>query len=235
MKNRILFIIRILINFYNNYILLGLRERHNHHFESGISCFPYDFPGTKSFEKFSDGQKKKAQLEYNARPPAKRPNFKKLQVDSPFEPPFYQLAGIKIDQTESLDKKSEVNSMDIIEKPKDQTPWLLQGTKHIHLLENFENLSEEFNQALSTQIMQAFNSRDINLENEFDLSKALVRVRIEFLARGLPGPNAIIYKADKNKYNYWANVLKNRKNNSSIIEIETDKDGTEKVINDYYA
>ncbi|CAB4382576.1 unnamed protein product [Rhizophagus irregularis] len=207
----------------------GLRERHNHHFESGISCFPYDFPGTKSFENFSNGQKKKAQLEYNARPPAKRPNFKKLQVDSPFEQPFYQLVEIKIDQTKSLDKILEVNSMDIIEEPKDQIPWLLQGTKNIHLLENFENLSGEFSQALSTQIMQTFNSRDINPENEVDMSKALVRVRIEFLARGLPGPNAIIYKADKNKYDYWANVLKNKKNNSSNIEIGSDQEGTEKV------
>ncbi|GBB87563.1 hypothetical protein RclHR1_01400016 [Rhizophagus clarus] len=205
----------------------GLRERHNHHFESGISCFPYDFPGTKSFENWSNGQKKKAQLEYDARPPAKRPNFKKLQVDSPFEPPFYQLIGIKIDQPESLDKAPEVNSMDIIEEPKDQTPWLLQGSKNIHLLENFENLSEEFGQALSTQIMQAFNSRDVNIENQFDLNKALIRVRIEFLARGLPGPNAIIYKTDKNKYDYWANILKSRKNNSGSIEIESDQDSTE--------
>ncbi|RIA97121.1 ribonucleases P/MRP protein subunit POP1-domain-containing protein [Glomus cerebriforme] len=206
----------------------GLRERHNQHFESGISCFPYDFPGTKSFENFYNEQKKIAELEYNKRPPAKRPNFKKLQVDSPFEPPFYKLVGIDIDQKESRDETREKDSMDITEEPKEITPWLLQGIKHIQLLENFENSSEEFSQMLYTQIMQAFNARGISLESgdvSFDLSKALVRVRVEFLARGLPGPNAIIYKADKNKYDYWINVFKNRKNNLNDI----DQDGVEKV------
>jgi ribonuclease P/MRP protein subunit POP1 len=210
---------------------LGLRERHNHHFESGISCFPYDFPSTKSFEKFSNEQKKIAQLEYDARPPAKRPNFKKLQVDSPFEPPFYQLVGIETKETH------EKNSIDINEEPKEQIAWLLQGIKHIQLLEKFENSSDEFNQALFTQIMQAFDARGITLESgnvSFDLNKALVHVRVEFLARGIPGPNAIIYKADKNKYDYWINVLKNRKNDSNSIGIESDQDDAEKVINALY-
>src|SRR5205814_8581131 len=140
-----------------------------------------------------------AQLEYNARPPAKRPNFKKLQVDSPFEPPFYQLVGIETEETH------EKNSTDTIE-PKQQITWLLQGIKHIQLLENSGNSNDEFNQALSTQIMQAFDARGINLKSEdvsIDLSKALVHVRVELLARGIPGPNAIIYRADKNKYDYW--------------------------------
>jgi len=122
--------------------------------------------------------------------------------------------------------------METIEEPKDQIPWLLQGIKHIQLLENYENLSEEFSQVFSTQIMQAFNTRGINLESgdvSFDSSKALVRVRVEFLARGLPGPNAIIYKVDKNKYDYWANVLQNRKNSSNSIEIVSDQDDVEKV------
>ncbi len=210
-----------------------MRERHNHHFESGIACFPYDFPGTKSYENFSNEQKKITQLEYNKRPPAKRPNFKKLQVDSPFEPPFYQLVGI--DPKESRDYVHEKNSMDVTEEFKEQIPWLLQGLKHIRILENSKNSSEEFSQALSTQIIQAFITRGINLESgtvSFDLNKALVHVRIEFLARGLPGPNSIIYKVDKIKYDHWVNILKNRKDDSNSIE--SDRDDAEEVINAMY-
>ncbi|CAG8620647.1 7743_t:CDS:2, partial [Funneliformis caledonium] len=189
----------------------GLRERHNHHFESGIPCFPYDFPGTIPYENFSNDLKKITQSEYNKRPPAKRPNFKKLLVDSPFEPPFGQLGINPIESRDSVHDKTMT--------------WLLQGIKNIRLLENVENSSEEFDIELSKQIIQAFNSRGISLESGAvspDTSKALVHVRVGFLARGLPGPNSIIYKADKIKYDHWVNVLNNRKDDSNSIESEND-------------
>ncbi|CAI2184541.1 19786_t:CDS:10 [Funneliformis geosporum] len=198
----------------------GLRERHNHHFESGIPCFPYDFPGTIPYENFSNVQKRVKQLEYNKRPPAKRPNFKKLLVDSPFEPPFDQLVGI-----DSIELRDYIHEKIIAKEQEKKMPWLLQGIKNIRLLENAENYSEEFSQLLSKQIIQAFNVRDINLESEavsLDSSKALVHVRVGFLARGLPGPNAIIYKADKITYDHWINVLNNRNDDSNSIESEND-------------
>ncbi|CAG8727746.1 15411_t:CDS:10, partial [Dentiscutata erythropus] len=73
----------------------GLRERHSNHFESGMQCFPYDFPSTRSYNLYSKQQKEKHEQEYLKKPPAKRVNYKKLQVNSPFEPGFEALMGIK--------------------------------------------------------------------------------------------------------------------------------------------
>jgi hypothetical protein len=69
----------------------GLREQRAQHTEAGLPCFPYDFPGTAAYEAWSEQEARQAQEEYERRPPAKRPNYTKLQADAPFAPAFTSL------------------------------------------------------------------------------------------------------------------------------------------------
>ncbi|CAG8779201.1 4866_t:CDS:2, partial [Cetraspora pellucida] len=90
----------------------GLRERHSNHFESGMQCFPYDFPGARSYNIYSKQQKEKHEQEYLKKPPAKRVNYKKFQVTCPFEPGFEALVGIENVNEEMDDIIEDIDRMD---------------------------------------------------------------------------------------------------------------------------
>ncbi|RIB06529.1 hypothetical protein C2G38_2046720 [Gigaspora rosea] len=98
----------------------GLRERHSNHFESGMQCFPYDFPGTRSYNLYSKQQKEKHEQEYLKKPPAKRVNYKKLLVSSPFEPGLEALVGIEPTKDDSIITSGNVDKeKDDIEEAKE--------------------------------------------------------------------------------------------------------------------
>ncbi|RKP26987.1 NUC188 domain-containing protein [Syncephalis pseudoplumigaleata] len=69
----------------------GLEEQRTMHLEAGLACFPYDYPGTLAYEQWSRREAAMAQERHEKRPPAKRPNYAKLRVDHPFNPPFSTL------------------------------------------------------------------------------------------------------------------------------------------------
>ncbi|KAJ3087375.1 hypothetical protein HK102_011230 [Quaeritorhiza haematococci] len=72
---------------------IGLRERHSLHFESGLPCFPYDYPGTAAYAAWSVRRKREEEDEWRRKPKGKRVNFNKLGVPSPFEAGFWGLVG----------------------------------------------------------------------------------------------------------------------------------------------
>ncbi|KAJ3300658.1 hypothetical protein HK104_008592 [Borealophlyctis nickersoniae] len=84
--------------FWKNFIFAGarvggLRERHSFHFESGIPCFPYDFPETAASQEWWAQSRAAKQAVFDRTPKSKRPNFDKLRISSPFEPHFDALVG----------------------------------------------------------------------------------------------------------------------------------------------
>ncbi|CAG8436872.1 7617_t:CDS:10 [Ambispora gerdemannii] len=195
----------------------GLRERHNFHFEAGLSYFPCDYPGTKSYDEYSLQEKTKAEDAYNKHPPAKRPNFKKLFVSSPFEAPFHDM----LRSNESL-LSSEQDDEKIGQPPPKNTKkiWILQGEKNLRLLKESANL-DEFKEKLVGQIKDRTSSRVLN-EHSLDISKAVVRVRVDFLARGVVGSRAIIYKVEKDSYDYW--MTRNQSRDSDFEDSEDSDD-----------
>ncbi|KAH3764511.1 ribonuclease p/mrp protein subunit pop1 [Pelomyxa schiedti] len=65
---------------------IGLRERNWLKFESGALVFPQDYPDTNASFEFSIQEKKSLTIEWEKKPPAKRPNYAKLHTPSPFTP-----------------------------------------------------------------------------------------------------------------------------------------------------
>lgn len=197
----------------------GLRERYNMHFESGVSCFPYDFPGTRSYQLWKEKKKAEEEREWAKRPPAKRVNFKKLGVKNPFDANFEMLieyeAGVEKDQ--KMKAKAEAvtgdkmevdpanngtSSTDVVfdNEPTGPRPryWLMQSPKLISTpFDSAASLSlEDASKAVTAEVKRYYKAREIPVaahSNDVDISKALVRVRVSLLRRGVPGPNSMIY------------------------------------------
>lgn len=80
----------------------GLREEHTFHFESGMPCFPYDYPETAAYHSLAMNVRMEEEAVWERTPVGKRPNYRKLGVDSPFEAPFRKL----VESTASANGKS---------------------------------------------------------------------------------------------------------------------------------
>ncbi|KAI8826072.1 NUC188 domain-containing protein [Fimicolochytrium jonesii] len=69
----------------------GLRERHMMHYETGLPCFPYDFPETTASEAWAAKVGLKEAELWLKTPPGKKVNFAKLGIEYPFLSPFEEL------------------------------------------------------------------------------------------------------------------------------------------------
>ncbi len=56
--------------------------------ERGIPVFPYDFPGTMAYQGYIEAHASDLRTVFEKKPPAKRINYDKLNVASPFKPDF---------------------------------------------------------------------------------------------------------------------------------------------------
>ena len=153
------------------------------HFESGLPCFPHDYPGTCAFETQRKLTKESAMAVWEKRPPGKRVNFTKRGVDHPFESAFETLSdAMEIDST---------NRANLATRPSYD---LLQG--HALVSTVISNPS-----ALTTKLQQwnrlSHPSKELNT-----LDEALVKIRIKYIDRGKPAPHAMVYLlASQEEYN----------------------------------
>ena len=69
----------------------GLQEGETLALEQGVPFFPNDFPDTPAGESYNAKLKDDGEAKYKRYPPAKRPNYDRLGVKSPFSPPWREL------------------------------------------------------------------------------------------------------------------------------------------------
>ena len=69
----------------------ALQESRTTALEQGLPFFPNDFPDTPAGEAHNKQLKEDGDAQYKRYPPAKRPNYNKLGVKSPFSPPWSNL------------------------------------------------------------------------------------------------------------------------------------------------
>ena len=69
----------------------ALQESRTIALEQGVPFFPNDFPDTPAGEAHNKQLKEDGEAHYMRYPPAKRPNYEKLGVKSPFRPPWETL------------------------------------------------------------------------------------------------------------------------------------------------
>lgn len=147
------------------------------HFESGFPCFPQDYPGTRAFEVQRQMDKKAAEEVWEKRPPAKRVNFTKRGIDYPFECAFETL----VSHQDPMEDGSEHN---LASRP---TYALLHGDPLLSSVFH-DNYSEKLNTLVAQRGLESiWPSTNIQLDN------MLVKIRVKYIGRGKPSPNALIY------------------------------------------
>ncbi|KAI7862678.1 NUC188 domain-containing protein [Spinellus fusiger] len=164
--------------------VIGIHDVHALSLESGHSCFPYDYPGTRAYEAHREEAKTSAQRQWLKTPPAKRVNYKAMGSEHPFEAAFETLI-----KTDSSRKKESLWN-----KNRPSPPYcLLQGTELVATLTKHVTTGT-LTKALETLVADMFSRRHLRLHPRVDLSLFLVRVRVVCTQQGAPMPYATVYR-----------------------------------------
>jgi ribonuclease P/MRP protein subunit POP1 len=84
---------------------IGQREHYALCTEQGLPHFPQDYPDTLAYQNYSNLLYQKLLEEYNKKPPAKRVNFLKLNVQNPFRCSWESLLNLETKEKESIHNK----------------------------------------------------------------------------------------------------------------------------------
>ncbi|KAI9140232.1 ribonucleases P/MRP protein subunit POP1-domain-containing protein [Paraphysoderma sedebokerense] len=104
----------------------GVEERHNMYFESGIPCYPFDYPTTPGNTVYTEIVASDAESKWNRTPPAKRINYSKLRVQFPFSPPWEILVKSLFRLVESIKEKNKTQ-WDKNDQTESIFPWVIHG------------------------------------------------------------------------------------------------------------
>ncbi|GAN04392.1 POP1-domain-containing protein [Mucor ambiguus] len=140
------------------------------HFESGVPCFPHDYPGTRAFEVQRQLTKKAAELVWSKRPPGKRVNFSKRGIEHPFESAFETLS-----TAEHMQLEPEHN---------------LAVRPHYSLICGERFVSSFLAPGVTSD---AFLTKIGMGGHHLDLDGTLVKIRLKYIDRGKPAAHALIY------------------------------------------
>ncbi|CEP11349.1 hypothetical protein [Parasitella parasitica] len=174
------------------------------HFESGMPCFPHDYPGTRAFEVQRQLTKKAALEIWSKRPPGKRVNFIKRGIEHPFESAFETLTTVDHMQTEAQNN--------LAARP---LYSLICGDKFVS---EFISTSPKSNALLSKLGIAT---------DELDPNETLVKIRLKYIDRGKPAPHAMIYilenQQDYDKYTFHIRhqspLIKSKRKLKELLEI----------------
>lgn len=200
---------------------VGYEDVHAMHFESKQPNFPHDFVGTKACVNMLTMAKNESESAWKRRPPAKRFNYEKFGISRPFDPPFDVLTHTT---------QSEASSS----RP---AYYTLYGDKIISLVLAAATDDQAQMQARD-YFINMFAKRGITMQlDALQLSHALLQIRIEYLDRGRPEANAMIYLIDSDaEYNQVsASYLANRSSKSNTArnsDMDLDDEGEDEVDGD---
>jgi ribonuclease P/MRP protein subunit POP1 len=215
----------------------GQRERQTQAYEAGVPYFPRDFPCSSAYEKYADEKEIEERESWTKIPPAKRVNYQKLGVRSPWRADWEIVLGLKeagspsdtgmedaqdfvptqrddrmdVDQndTEIGDANATVDaSMDVDEfKLK---PWLFRGSEVKKLL---ANLRTDLTTNLLKEINRLRQKRFLEPLNssinpdEF-LKHALINVKVIMFREGVPEDMAMIYQVSDDEAMNWEGLVR---------------------------
>ncbi|KAF8650133.1 hypothetical protein AX16_005369 [Volvariella volvacea WC 439] len=222
--------------FFNSLIFTGTRvggqrERQTQAFEAGTAYFPRDFPATEAYDVYASTLEEEDVKEWRRKPPAKRVNYEKLGVRSPWKPDWEVVLGLKgavfwKDTEESgkeADSPREENAqndlvptqrelgVEVEEETSPLEPWLLRGFDVPSIL---ATMSQRLNaaQGLLDHINGLRVKRGLDLlppEVGADdlLRSALIQVKVKVCARGSPEDLAAIYMLSDEEVREWTRAL----------------------------
>ncbi|KAK7681603.1 hypothetical protein QCA50_015336 [Cerrena zonata] len=143
----------------------GQRERAAQHFEASHPNFPTDYPTTEAYEDYAEKREEEERSRWERKPPAKRVNYPKLGIRSPWRADWEVVLGLTTPdeqnengdnamdesedlvpaQREALDLQAISNATSLVETEKQHDnefpdsnqprPWLLQGSAVVPALD----------------------------------------------------------------------------------------------------
>ncbi|EGO23569.1 hypothetical protein SERLADRAFT_416006 [Serpula lacrymans var. lacrymans S7.9] len=180
----------------------GQRERKTQAFEAGTAYFPRDYPFTDFYEQFAEERADEEKGSWERKPPAKRPNFEKLQTKSPWKPDWDVVLGIANSSRSTSDMvpTQRENNAPAGDADRHVIPWLLRGADVPAMLDNafkiFNHTAAvlaEINRLRAKRFLDALGPST----RAEDLWKgALVSVKLNMRRKGAPSDLAIIYRIE---------------------------------------
>jgi ribonuclease P/MRP protein subunit POP1 len=173
----------------------GQRERQTQAYEAGTAYFPRDYPFSSAYEEFSKAKEAEMKASWDRKPPAKRTNFQKLDMEDPFSPHWDETMGIRSAEEKGalVSTQREPQSGDAEVKP-----WLLRGpevAKIIHTLSSTAIPAEMLEKEMNT-LRERRSLGHLVITPRALLQGGLVVVKVNVCTRGLPQDLALIYSLD---------------------------------------
>ncbi len=224
----------------------GQRERQTQSFAAGCSYFPRDYPGTESYDIYSEDREFEEKSLWERKPPAKRPNYEKLGSRSPWRPDWEVVLGLQDQSTgEELLAAQREQVMDV-DNPAEATadaeegriqPWLLRGPGAQAALDaassmfnHCSGLLEHMNKLREKRKMGPLTVRADKL-----WQSAIVRVSARMCGRGRPEDLAVIYQMDDEEARKWMKAESNRKNGLAAMHENTEDETEVRCDNKHFA
>lgn len=158
----------------------GVRELESLALEQKIAYFPNDYPDTAAGRLHEQDWADKLKNKFEKRPPAKRCNYTKLGIASPFCYPWDELIR---DWNEEI---SDVNNKNI---------YMLRDRKALKIMQKLINARTTITHKESTNSKSCIKKGDTNHELSSMFSEhrfSLIHVEVKMLLRGIPEEHATI-------------------------------------------
>ncbi|RXW24492.1 hypothetical protein EST38_g1333 [Candolleomyces aberdarensis] len=176
----------------------GQRERQTQAYEAGTAYFPRDYPSTSAYHEYSTAKEEELRDTWERKPPAKRVNYEKLNVQDPFAPNWNWVLWAS---------RHPGDGGDLVPTQREPTaptpigaPWLLRGANSAKIVQQLtlpigpsDFLLREMN---SLRVARALGPLPDALNNRDLMQAALVTVKVNVCRRGLPEDLALIYSMD---------------------------------------
>ena len=198
----------------------ALQESQTLALEQGVPFFPNDFPDTQAGQAYNKKLKEDGEAQYKRYPPAKRPNYDKLGVKSPFSPPWTELvkdwnsseaafsdgdAAMK-STSDSLKSSTVVSESPQTDNSVVQPLYVLRSRSKLSILRNYVLRDKKLQKRGSKRCVTISKTPPVNDLSSLvkDDLNSLVCVLIRMVNRNAPVPNsalAIPSKEDTTRLN----------------------------------
>lgn len=206
----------------------GQRERQTQAFEAGIAYFPRDYPSSSGHDIYATAREQEEKARWERKPPAKRPNFEKLETRSPWKADWEVVLGLQSADAEEegyVTTQREEPVMEVEQGTKTVVPWLLRGSEVSAILSSISKLFnhgagllQEINRL---RLKRGHDPLDGSIKADQLLKAALVSVRVKMCKRGAPDDLALIYSITDDEAKKWEKALQKSRNNGVALDEET--------------
>ncbi|EKM79429.1 hypothetical protein AGABI1DRAFT_74463 [Agaricus bisporus var. burnettii JB137-S8] len=195
----------------------GQRERQTQAYEAGVPYFPCDFPFSLAYEKYADEREIEERDTWTRKPPAKRVNYQKLGVRSPWRADWEVVLGLK-EATSPFDT-AEGEPEDLVSTQRDDRMDTDPAT----------NLLKEVNKLRQKRDLEPLNS---SINPDALLKHALINVRVTVFKEGVPEDMAMIYQVSDEEATNWERLVHTREDRGgpSILQLANKRPPQEDII-----